>query len=287
MSLTAKPKISSGTKKRQGAHHRHSKGYLKTYWPYLPMIAIILVGVLINASLSTPKAVLGWQTSFNSTSLLQLTNADRSSHNEPGLSLNQALTNAAEAKAQNMVKQNYWAHTSPSGKTAEDFIIDSGYQFSNAGENLAYGFNNAQTVNTAWMNSPEHRANILDSGFSNVGFGVAESPNYLGEGPAVIVVAEYAEPASGPVTNLVTQPPVQNITRLDNLVGTNSSWVEIAVTVLITGLMVVVVLKHGLGLSKVLAKGEAYMIKNPWLDICLVGLAMVGFILVHSSGLIG
>ena len=59
MSLTAKPRPHAAHKKRQGNHHHHTKNYLKTYWPYLPVAGIIGLGLLINhAWHSTPGADL-------------------------------------------------------------------------------------------------------------------------------------------------------------------------------------------------------------------------------------
>ena len=51
MALATRPKPTVHHKKRQAEHHRHSKGYLSTYWPYLPMLAIVAVGVAVNNAL--------------------------------------------------------------------------------------------------------------------------------------------------------------------------------------------------------------------------------------------
>lgn len=287
MSLTARPRSTSHSKKRQGGHHRHSKSYVKTYWPYLPMAAIISGGVFLNTLLYTSAPVLGWQTNFSSSTLLSLTNIDRGSHSESNLSMNTDLASAAQAKADDMAKENYWSHTSPAGQTAEDFIINSGYQFSSAGENLAYGFNSASDVNAAWMDSLEHKANILNANYTNVGFGVAEAPNYLGKGPQVIVVAEYGDPSGALVSGVVNEPPMQKVSRLDKLTGSSASWTEIALTALITASAVIIVFKHGLGIKKLVTESEEYIIKHPLLDIAIVGIATIATLLSHSAGLIG
>jgi uncharacterized protein YkwD len=287
MSLTARPKAPTHYKKRQAGHHRQSKSYVKTYWPYLPMAAIIAGGVFVNTLLSSSEAVLGWQANFSSSSLLALTNSDRSSDHEATLSLNTQLSSAAQARANDMVKNNYWSHTSPSGQTAENFIINSGYQFAAAGENLAYGFASTNSVNTAWMNSADHKANILNSSYTNVGFGVAESPNYLGQGTKVIVVAEYAQPSDSTALGVVNQPPMQTVSRLDKLTGSNASWSEIALTTLITASVVIIAFKHWLGMRKFVMESEEYIIKHPMLDIAIVFVATLATVLSHSAGLIG
>jgi hypothetical protein len=51
MALATRPKPNTHDRKRQAQHHTHSTGYLKTYWPYLPMLAIVAVGTLANSAL--------------------------------------------------------------------------------------------------------------------------------------------------------------------------------------------------------------------------------------------
>ncbi|HET7320826.1 MAG TPA: CAP domain-containing protein [Candidatus Saccharimonadales bacterium] len=138
--------------------------------------------------------------SFDIGSLLAYSNNQRAAAGEGYLNLNGALDSAAQAKANDMVSENYWGHYSPSGASPWTFISNAGYGYSAAGENLAYGFASSADVITAWMNSAEHRANLLNGGFVDVGFGIANSPNYVGTGPETIVVAEYGTP-------LYTPPP--------------------------------------------------------------------------------
>lgn len=57
MSLTTKPKRVTGHKKIQGEHHRHSKNYIKTYWPYIPILAILGLGILINSTWHTTYTI--------------------------------------------------------------------------------------------------------------------------------------------------------------------------------------------------------------------------------------
>ncbi|HET8991664.1 MAG TPA: CAP domain-containing protein [Candidatus Saccharimonadales bacterium] len=287
MSLTAKPRVTAHSKKRQGGHHRHSKSYIKAYWPYLPMVAIVASGVFINSLLTSSQAVLGWQNNFSNTSLLTLTNLDRENNHEPDLTLTSLLDSAAQAKAEDMVKNNYWSHVSSSGKTPQSFIVASGYQYSVAGENLAYGFNSAVAVNQAWMNSQDHRANILDAAYTNVGFGIAESPNYLGQGSKVIVVAEYGQPTGSGVLGVVNQPAMQNVSRLNTITGMNATWPEIALTIIITASVIIIAFKHGLGFRKFILESEEYIVKHPLLDITIVFIATLATILSHTTGLIG
>jgi len=103
--------------------------------------------------------------------LLQETNANRIEAGLSPLELNDQLTAAAEAKAQDMVINNYWDHFRPSDHKAPwDFIDEAGYHYQVAGENLARGFQTAGGITRAWMHSPAHAANILSPKYKEVGF---------------------------------------------------------------------------------------------------------------------
>ncbi|HSW65559.1 MAG TPA: CAP domain-containing protein [Bacillota bacterium] len=200
MALAAKPKrkpASSGRadKHRRGQHHKQNDHYLKTYWPYIPLIAIAAFGLFFNSILSTAhKNVLGYATSMSITELLNGTNNQRTANGLGALAINSQLNSAAQAKANDMVARDYWAHVNPDGQQPWVYFVNAGYNYQTAGENLAYGFDSADAAITAWMNSPEHKANILNNTYVDVGFGVANSSNFQGTGPETIVVAEYGSP---------------------------------------------------------------------------------------------
>ncbi|HXE10041.1 MAG TPA: CAP domain-containing protein [Verrucomicrobiae bacterium] len=292
MTLATRPRPTVNHRKRQAQHHRHSKDYLRTYWPYLPMLLIVCAGLLVNTM--WPRGnVLGSQSDFTSSSLLSDTNAQRANDEETALSLNPQLSSAAQAKADDMVRSDYWAHTSPSGKTPWTFITASGYQYQAAGENLAYGFVNASDAVAGWMNSPEHRANILNGTYSDVGFGVASSPDYLGHGPATLIVAEYARPAgiAGVSTNgasqvLGTETVSQPIARIQVLTGGQPVWALAAVVGLAGLAGAYFLLHHGFKLKRTLNKGEAFIVHHPYLDITVVFLITAGCVLTRISGII-
>ena len=208
MTLVAPRKKPVHHKKLSGHHHRHNKAYHKAYWPYLPMVGILIAGFLLNNSGLLPgrHAVLGYATDMTISELLTDTNNRRLGNGESALALNGLLDNAAQAKANDMAAKDYWSHTSPSGQTPWTFISAAGYNYSLAGENLAYGFATAADTVTGWMNSAEHRANILNNGYVDVGFGIANVPNYQGTGPETIVVAMYGAPVSAPVAAAAPAP---------------------------------------------------------------------------------
>lgn len=100
---------------------------------------------------------------------IELVNKERE---ENGLSLvrpNELLMQAAAAKAEDMVKNDYFAHTSPAGETPWYWLKQVGYNYRAAGENLAINYTDAKEQHKAWMKSPTHRANILNSRFEEIG----------------------------------------------------------------------------------------------------------------------
>jgi hypothetical protein len=261
---------------------------LRPYWPYLPMLLIIGAGIFGNGLLKPSGSVLAYQSNYSDSSLLNSTNTDRSANKVSSLSLNSTLDGVATQKADEMVSENFWSHISPSGQTPVDLLAASGYNFSEAGENLAYGFSNAPTVIQAWMNSPDHRANMLNGSYSQVGFGVAESKNYLGRGPAVVVVAEYAEPAStGSVVATINQPPSQPVSRLQTLNSSSSPWLTVIVAGLGGAAMAVLIIRHGLRLRRWALQGERYVISHPLLDVAIVIVCTVCAVLSRTAGVIG
>ncbi len=194
MTLAAAKKPHHSQRKRSGKHQHKHKHFAKTYWPYLPLLLIVGMGFMLNSLWPSHRSVLGYATEMSSSALLSGTNNQRSSHGFKTLTLNSRLSQAAQNKASDMATQDYWSHNSPSGKTPWSFITAAGYSYQTAGENLAYGFDTSSATITGWMNSPEHRANILNSSYTNVGFGVINIPNYQGSGPETLVVAMYASP---------------------------------------------------------------------------------------------
>ncbi len=297
MALATRPKPTAHHKKRQGAHHRHSKNYLKAYWPYIPMLGIVGLGIAINSFWYGQQQVLGAHNDYSSNSLLNLTNATRSKAEEPALTLSPQLTAAAQAKANDMVSHDYWSHNSPDGQTPWTFITAAGYNYQLAGENLAYGFTNASATVTGWMNSPEHRANILNAQYQNVGFGIASSPNFQGKGPVTVVVAEYAEPV-GSVANITftvpdhapqttsTELSAKPVARIQLLTGGRATWSALALSAIAGAALTLFLIRHGFRLRRLITQGEMFVVHHPLLDITFVFIFTAGFVLTRASGII-
>ena len=292
MVLVAQPKRRSTIqhKKRSGQHHKQSKHYAKPYWPYLPLLAIVGIGIIVNSTWSThAHGVLGYATDVSTTQLLDDTNAQRQADHERSLQLNNDLTEAAQTKANDMAKRNYWSHDTPDGRTPWTFISNAGYQFQAAGENLAYGFNSSNAITNGWMNSAEHRANILNKVFTDVGFGIANAPDYQGSGPETIVVAMYGQPeniathavaysstleATTRPAAVVSEPQATKTSRIQTLT-TNESMDMLVISVITTLAILFFILRHGLFLHRALVKSEVFVVHHPMLDVLLVTLAPI------------
>lgn len=178
--------------------HRHN-----SYRPHLirrhglAFALLLVLGVQVVSGLQVHKvrgSVLGYASNISISGLLSATNSERAAAGKSSLKINSKLNAAAQGKANHMITNNYWAHTSPNGVTPWYWFDWAGYDYLVAGENLAYGFDTSNGVVNGWMNSPSHRDNMLNAAFEEVGFGIANGDNYQG-GPNTVVVAHYADPA--------------------------------------------------------------------------------------------
>ena len=95
------------------------------------------------------------------------------------LTASEKLASSAQSKAADMVNYQYFSHVSPEKSDLVYWLKKVDYQYRFAGENLAMGFNDAQSVVRAWVKSPLHYQNIIDKDFSEAGLGI-DSGEYLG-----------------------------------------------------------------------------------------------------------
>lgn len=107
--------------------------------------------------------------------IIQWTNQQRERNGLSVIAQNQELNATAAAKVEDMFEKQYFAHVSAEGRDASYFSNQNGYEAIAIGENLALGnFKNDQDLVDAWMNSPGHRANILNSGYQEIGVAVSK-----------------------------------------------------------------------------------------------------------------
>ena len=153
--------------------------------------------------------------------LVDSTNIERQKINEDQLTINPLLQQAAQAKANDMATKSYFAHTSPTGITPWYWLQQAGYSYTSAGENLAINFVDSKDVIIAWMNSPGHRANILNQNYTEIGIATAKG---IYKGQEATFVAQFfgrpniqtalavpveQSPSPSPILTLTPTPLVQ------------------------------------------------------------------------------
>ncbi len=199
--------------KQVQAHHRALKGLLQVFVPHIGndfhphlirpiglMSVGLLVGLLFSGTMATrAESVRGDsdQIGITKENLLKESNKVRVEQAVAPLKLNDELSLAANLKARDMLARDYWDHTSPDGTTPWYWYREVNYRYDFAGENLAKGFVTPAAVVTGWMNSEEHRNNMLGVNYEDVGFGVVEGQ--LDGEETIVVVAMYGSPVGSPV----------------------------------------------------------------------------------------
>lgn len=318
-------------------HHRHRRlkhkprgiakqDFEKVYWPYLPMI--LIVGLLMSlgvqsgalqSGLRNPGGqALDYAISMNINRLLDETNGERGRHGASPLRLNSKLYAAAQAKADDMAAKNYWSHYTPTGEAPWIFVTTQDYDYQKLGENLATGFLNEKGTIKGWMASEGHRRNLLDPVFSEVGFGIANNPNYssAGGGPMTIIVAMYGKPLVASAATTASPSPVQTDEEVlasatpantetlgsesldsntSKLSGGQLALANLPFGQVATGLFLLVMLaaaalwltKHAFGLRRMWIDGEAFVVRHPLLDAGLIIIVLLSLLLTRTAGLVG
>lgn len=206
------------------------------------LVFVIFTFVLPNINKS------GLMGAIYSSVLVDSTNIDRKNVAKlDALTVNPLLVEAAQAKANDMASKGYFAHNSPEGLTPWYWIKGAGYNYLYAGENLAIDFEDSDDVERAWMNSPGHRANILNVHFTEVG--IATAVGEIDGRKTTFVVQMFGSPRTTP-TPVVAQvtPPIEVATiyntptvptttesevkplivkEVDEIVSTSSSFVAV------------------------------------------------------------
>jgi len=143
----------------------------------------LTISLILNGSV--------FASSINPNNLINLTNHDRVINGLKTLTVDDKLTKAAQDKANDMLVNQYFDHYSPIGKTPWDFINNANYDYELAGENLAVDFKTAEGVNSAWMNSPLHKKNILKSSYEEIG--IATVSGQFDNHETIMIVQMFAK----------------------------------------------------------------------------------------------
>jgi uncharacterized protein YkwD len=134
----------------------------------------VLLGLLTaeqGGAGTPPQAVAGF-----AAEVIDLVNRERATAGCPALVANDTLMSIAQAHSHDMASNNFFAHTGSDGRTTFQRMSDAGYLYRRAAENVAAGtFSAAETI-ALWMDSPGHRANILNCDLREIGVGFVEDP---------------------------------------------------------------------------------------------------------------
>ena len=110
--------------------------------------------------------------------VIRLVNDIRQDYGLQPLTANWELSRVARYKSQDMLSRGYFSHTSPTYGSPFQMIKAFGLSFRTAGENIAKGYSTPEAVVNGWMNSSGHRANILNSAYTQIGVGYVAQGNY-------------------------------------------------------------------------------------------------------------
>lgn len=171
------------------------------FTPHLLSRKALIAYILCILSLQIFFGAIGLSkvsSAFTINELVTLQNSERSRNSLNTLSLNPLLSSSAQKKAEIMVQTDCWSHYCPQGEEPWIYFREVGYRYEHAGENLAEGFNDAERMVNAWMNSPTHRDNILNQNFNEVGIGIAFG-DFQGKKDNVVIVVHFGKSFSGVV----------------------------------------------------------------------------------------
>lgn len=165
------------------------------YRPFItsPMAMVFFLVIIWGLRFLLPITVTFAQSYLDPRDIENRINAERSARNIPTLTTNDKLITAAASKANDMLARSYFSHIDPDGNYVWPKITAAGYTpYLTLGENLAMDFTSASDMVTAWMNSPTHRANLLNENFQDQGVASA-SGRYDNDHDTTIVVSLFGK----------------------------------------------------------------------------------------------
>ncbi len=185
--------------------NNHRASILKPNFLFFFLALYLLNQSVIKTLVMVKPGILGYSSEITYQKVLEQTNNERKKAGLGELEYNSTLSLSAQKKAEDMFKNDYWAHTSPQGKTPWTFFSSAGYKYSIAGENLAKDFYNTDSLIKAWMNSPTHKDNIINSKYEEIGIAVVNGT--LGGIKTTLVVQHFGTPL------VAVQPAPKNTSK--------------------------------------------------------------------------
>ena len=155
------------------------------------IVILIFIIKILSVALTLPLPHNIFFADITKIDLIELLNNDRRVLGINPLVENNKLNEAALSKARDMVQNNYFAHQSPQGIKPWFWFKNAGYSYKYAGENLAIGFINSLDVFNAWINSPLHKANMINPNYEEVGTAVLDG---FGDNNTFVVVQLFGSP---------------------------------------------------------------------------------------------
>ena len=144
--------------------------------------------------------------------LAQLISEVRAAQGVPTLTVNEFLETSSQLKAEDMATHAYFSHNGPDSRDFKYFLNQAGYRYSIAGENLAMGFVSPSDVVEAWVKSPLHYRNLIDSDFVEMGLGL-DSGSYRGK-ETIFIANHFGRPLVHAAPLAVKNPAVSGVVEV-------------------------------------------------------------------------
>ncbi len=164
--------------------------------------------------------------------VVELTNVERAQQGLAPLTFNPQLAAAAQVHSANMGMRDFMDHTNPlDGSLAADRVTSQGYNYQTVAENVAGGQPTPEQVVLDWMNSPEHRVNILNPNVTEIGVGYHFQGNdtgninfshYWTQVFATPLIIEDPISLEDLIPRTPSAPPVEGVTLLSEPLTSNS-----------------------------------------------------------------
>lgn len=181
------------------------------------MLGLVVLSFMVASMQSLLWTNIDWMVSAVLPAVIvEETNTERSGGSLGRVTRNPLLDQAATLKAEHMAANGYFSHYSPDGISPWYWFNQVGYSFIHAGENLAVHFTDSEDIVDAWMQSPSHRANIMNTQFTEIGIGVARG-EFEGS-DTIFVVQLFGTPMNTVAQAVPASTPTPTVTVVNEQV---------------------------------------------------------------------